>query len=231
MSSRAHALHPAERPVTVVVVARHALARESVQFALNQTGWARVVAESENVHDVAAHRGAGDSVWIVEVEPGCEEDLAGLIELREERPDARVLVISETRDPDLLLTIVDVPVDGYITMAEGVDELVSTVARVAGGETVIPGDMLGPLLRRLLDAQREHAVARSMLDELTRREREVLRLLSEGGGNPEIARELFISPETARTHIQNVLKKLGMHSRLEAASFVITNGLREELSA
>jgi DNA-binding NarL/FixJ family response regulator len=60
---------------------------------------------------------------------------------------------------------------------------------------------------------------------LTRREREVLNLLAQGGDNDAIAQALVISPQTARTHIQNVLGKLGVHSRLEAAAFARRNDL------
>ncbi|MGH2687814.1 MAG: response regulator transcription factor, partial [Actinomycetota bacterium] len=64
---------------------------------------------------------------------------------------------------------------------------------------------------------------------LTRREREVLALLTDGADNESIAERLFISPETARTHVQNLLGKLEVHSRLEAAAFVTQNGILDEL--
>ena len=64
---------------------------------------------------------------------------------------------------------------------------------------------------------------------LTRREREVLALLTEGADNEAIAESLYISPETARTHVQNLLGKLEVHSRLEAAAFVVQNGILDEL--
>ena len=64
---------------------------------------------------------------------------------------------------------------------------------------------------------------------LTRREREVLALLARGAGNVAIAEALVISPETARTHIQNVIAKLGVHSRLEAAMFVSQNRILNDL--
>jgi two-component system nitrate/nitrite response regulator NarL len=66
---------------------------------------------------------------------------------------------------------------------------------------------------------------------LTRREREVLSLLAQGGDNDAIAQALVISPQTARTHIQNVLGKLGVHSRLEAAAFARRNDLMEDVVA
>ena len=64
---------------------------------------------------------------------------------------------------------------------------------------------------------------------LTRREREVLVLLAQGADNDGMAQRLVISPDTARTHIQNVLGKLGVHSRLEAAAFVTQNGILDDL--
>jgi two-component system nitrate/nitrite response regulator NarL len=67
------------------------------------------------------------------------------------------------------------------------------------------------------------------MSKLTKREKEILALLSDGADNNAIAQALVISPGTARTHVQNVLSKLGVHSRLEAAAFVIRNGIRDEL--
>jgi two-component system, NarL family, nitrate/nitrite response regulator NarL len=68
------------------------------------------------------------------------------------------------------------------------------------------------------------------MSRLTRREKEVLGLLAGGADNDAIAQALVISPQTARTHIQNVLGKLGVHSRLEAAAFVMQNGILDELA-
>jgi len=80
-------------------------------------------------------------------------------------------------------------------------------------------------LRRKRDQDRDfEKVAR-----LTSREREVLALLAEGSDNDSIARSLVISPQTARTHIQNILGKLEVHSRLEAAAFVLQSGLLTSL--
>ena len=74
-----------------------------------------------------------------------------------------------------------------------------------------------------------YAGSMTSTSKLTRREKEVLGLLAAGGDNDAISQRLVISPETARTHIQNVLAKLGVHSRLEAAAFVVQNGLQDEL--
>jgi two-component system nitrate/nitrite response regulator NarL len=89
--------------------------------------------------------------------------------------------------------------------------------------------MLGPLLSDLLERKhgREEAVLK--LARLTPREKQVLGLIARGKKTIEIAETLVISSETARTHVQNILTKLGVHSRLEAASFVIEHGLADHL--
>jgi DNA-binding CsgD family transcriptional regulator len=89
--------------------------------------------------------------------------------------------------------------------------------------------MLGDLIERLAGRHSGREQARRIVSSLTRREREILALLAHGADNDAMAEELYISPQTARTHVQNVLAKLGVHSRLEAATFVNRHGLREEL--
>jgi two-component system nitrate/nitrite response regulator NarL len=89
--------------------------------------------------------------------------------------------------------------------------------------------MLGGLLERLMLRRRLEGDAMKRIANLTRRERQVLALLAEGGNKETIARTLVISPETARTHIHNVLSKLGVHSRLEAASVAMRARVLEDL--
>ena len=89
--------------------------------------------------------------------------------------------------------------------------------------------MLGPLLRHLIERRREAASAADQLVQLTPREREVLALLADGLDQRAIGAALFISPETARTHIQRLLRKLGVHSRAEAVDLITRNGLVDRL--
>jgi DNA-binding NarL/FixJ family response regulator len=87
--------------------------------------------------------------------------------------------------------------------------------------------MLGPLLTTLMRQRKQEDAALERILRLTQREKEVLALLAEGADNEAIARALVISPQTARTHIQNILGKLNVHSRLEAAAIAMQNGLLE----
>src|SRR5439155_2835917 len=118
---------------------------------------------------------------------------------------------------------------GYLTKARPLAELIDATRALRRGETHIPPGMMAALLSGLIHRRRDQDQALRRLGNLTRREREVLVQLSAGADNLGIAEKLVISPETARTHVQNIISKLGVHSRLEAVALVSQNGLREEL--
>jgi two-component system, NarL family, nitrate/nitrite response regulator NarL len=140
-----------------------------------------------------------------------------------------VLVLDGAGSDEMLLHAIESGAAGYVTGHGGLAGIVEAIHTIARGESVVPPAMLGTLLRGLIERQREAAEAAERLVTLTRRELEVLSLLVEGQDATRIAAVLVISPETARTHVQRVLRKLGVHSRLEAMTLVATTGLAERL--
>ena len=144
-------------------------------------------------------------------------------------PGCRILLLDAVPDEESLLRAIEAGVDGYITRRGGVASVTQAVLTVARGESVIPPAMLGPLLRRLIQRRRDADQAADRLVHLTPREREVLALLVDGLDQGEIAAALFISPETARTHLQRVLRKLDVHSRSEAVELVSRTGMADRL--
>ena len=142
---------------------------------------------------------------------------------------ARVLILAEHEDDDLLLEGVEAGARGFVTRSSPLPDLIDAVRRVGRGELGIPHHMVVGLVDRLVARRDARHDAAQRLSGLTRRERQVLALLADGADNDEIARALVISPETARSHVQNALRKLGVHSRLEAMAFVTRNGVLTEL--
>lgn len=145
-------------------------------------------------------------------------------------PDCRVMLLSDEESLDVLIDAVQRGVCGYLSKRAPLPELLEATRAVCRGQMVVPDTMLGPLVQALVDRRRRWDESHRRLARLTPREREVLALVAEGGDNDSIAQALVISSETARTHIHNLLSKLGLHSRLEAASFVLQNGLFVELT-
>jgi two-component system NarL family response regulator len=142
-------------------------------------------------------------------------------------PEARVIVLGDDHDANLLLGAIRAGAAGVVGKTYGA----STVLRVAGavleGEGAVPRGMLLELARRMVARDR---APDSPLSLLSPRERQVLALLSKGWDNARIGRDLFISQHTVRTHIQNILEKLGMHSKLEAATFAMQRSMELELT-
>lgn len=152
--------------------------------------------------------------------------------LRRQDPRPRLLVVDDLAGPaerDRLLDAIEAGADGYVTGRAGTHALTDAVLRLHAGESVVPPDMLGPLLRGLVERRRASSAAVERLMELTPREREILVLIANGKDQDDIARTLVISPETARTHIQRVVRKLGVRSRVEVVTLAAEHGLVERL--
>jgi DNA-binding NarL/FixJ family response regulator len=135
----------------------------------------------------------------------------------------RLLVLGHGSDHDLLVGALDAGAQGYLGKDATLEQLLDAVLAVARGEAVVPPAMLGGLLHELVQQRRRPRD--SGLTPLSRREQEVLELLAQGHAQEGIARALVISPQTARTHIQKVIGKLGAHSRVEAVAVAVEHGL------
>jgi DNA-binding NarL/FixJ family response regulator len=140
-------------------------------------------------------------------------------------PDARVVVISALHDAELLSGAIQAGACGFVPKTRAADELVSVVRRAAAGEMVLPPGDIADLLSRLRDARD----ARSDLDRrfarLTPREVEVLQAFAEGRSTREVGSYLYISPKTVRTHVDRILSKLEVHSKLDAVVLALRNGV------
>jgi DNA-binding NarL/FixJ family response regulator len=132
----------------------------------------------------------------------------------------RLLMIGWRDHQSDLLRGLEAGADGFLPATAPLTELDSALQQVARGETYIPPGMLGGLLRELIDRRRQDDSVLRRFTRLSRRERDVLALISRGASLAEMASALYVSHHTIRTHVQNVLEKLEVHSRVEAASLV-----------
>jgi DNA-binding NarL/FixJ family response regulator len=146
-------------------------------------------------------------------------------EVNEISPDTNIVVLTSLSDEATLMRVVDSGISGFVSKNSELSELMETIRKAAEGEIVMPTSLLVGLLMRL---PRDKAAAyqeEKGWERLTMREHEVLELLAAGKSGNEIAEDLHIAPLTVRTHIRNLMSKLGVHSRLEAVTFGMKNGL------
>ncbi len=139
-------------------------------------------------------------------------------ELRALRPSMNVVVLTASGAEDILVEAIEVGAAGFVSKTRGIGDVTAAVRAAAEGESMISPEMLTRLLSKL---SRTPGAAAS----LTRREQEVLTLLARGLPNTAIAEELTVSVNTVRNHIANLSAKLGAHSKLEALSIAIRQGL------
>jgi DNA-binding NarL/FixJ family response regulator len=217
-------------PIRILVADGHSLFRESVIVVLRAEQDLAIVADARDGDQLATEISlARPDVVILDLNlPGCDGVHAVRL-VKEHASDCRILALADHEDQRALLEVVEAGASGYLTKDCPLAELIDATRAVARGEIVIPRWMLGTLLSHLVRRRRERDEALRRMSRLTRREREVLALLTDGADNEAIAEKLFISPETARTHVQNLLGKLEVHSRLEAAAFVVGNGILDEV--
>jgi DNA-binding NarL/FixJ family response regulator len=143
--------------------------------------------------------------------------------IREGNGDARVLCVSEARAPEAAAGALAAGAVGVIRPDSGGTATLSAVRRALAGELVLPAVHLPNLVDRLRTTRELSDAER--LSSLTGREREILRLLADGGATTEIATALGISPMTVQSHVKNILSKLGVHSKVEAVTLAWRTGL------
>lgn len=216
--------------IRVLLADGHALFREAVTSVLEGDGDIVVVGDAGDGSEAVAEaaRTHPDCVF-VDDQLGAIDCVETTRRIKDRLPDCAVILLASEEDEATLVASIEAGASGYLTKESPVTELIDAVHTVHRGEVVVPPHMLGPLLSGLIRRRKEQDEAMRRMSRLTRREREVLALLAEGAGNDGIAETLVISPQTARTHVQNLIAKLGVHSRLEAAMFVARNGMLREL--
>lgn len=219
-----------EQLIRVVIADGQSLFREAVKVVLSSQEDLTVVGEAiDGLQAVAEVERTVPDVALLDADlPNCDGIRATQL-IVSRVPTCRVVVFSNQEDEQILVQAMEAGASGYLSKRSPLSELIDATRAVHRGEALVPSMMLGALLQRLILRRRERDDALKQVARLTRREREVLALLAQGSDNDAIAQALVISPETARTHIQNALSKLGVHSRLEAAAFVTQNGLLEDL--
>lgn len=215
--------------VRILLADAQSLFREAVRVVLEKQEDLEIVEEAHDGLDAVAkaERAVPDVALLDASLINCDGIRATAL-IHERVPDCRVILLTDDQDESTLVAAMEAGASGYITKMAPLDHLAKMVRAVHRGETAIPRGMVGSLVERLLRRREDHSDALMLVSRLTARELEVLTLLADGANNDVIAQELVISPQTARTHVQNVLKKLGVHSRLEAVAMVRRTGVLKD---
>ena len=196
---------------TVVLVDDHAMFRAGVRTELGTR--VDVVGEAgDPASAITTIRATRPDVVLLDVHMPDGGGLAVLEAIGSELPDTRFLALSVSDAADDVIAVIRAGARGYVTKTISPDDLADAINRVADGDVVFSPRLAGFVLDAFRDAPETRPVDEE-LDQLTPREREVMRLLARGYAYKEIAAELFISIKTVETHASNVLRKLQLSSR------------------
>ncbi|MFE4453876.1 LuxR C-terminal-related transcriptional regulator [Streptomyces sp. NPDC056796] len=145
--------------------------------------------------------------------------------VRSGQPHIRTVVLAERDDPRRAATALQAGASGWVAKDCSLQRLLAVIRGVLRDETHLPAALLTGVLRELTAARKHRTESEQLVESLTPREREVLRCMVAGLGRKAVAERLFLSPHTVRTHMQNVLGKLGVHSTLAAVALARRAGV------
>lgn len=210
-------------PIRVVVVDDHHLFRQGLRELLQEEGLEVVGEASDGSEAVRVVGETAPDVVVMDLHMPGMSGLEAVREISRLSPAAWVLMLTvSSADEDVAEAIV-AGACGYLLKDAPVEQVVDGVRAAARGEALLSSSVAARLLARLRgDGDPASVGARP---ELTDREREVLALIAAGKDNGEIAEELFVSPQTVKNHVSNVLEKLQVENRIQAAVQAVRRGL------
>ncbi|MDQ3855610.1 MAG: response regulator transcription factor [Chloroflexota bacterium] len=210
----------------ILLVEDHAAVRQSLAFILGLEPDLEVVGQAGTLAEARGQlEGVDVAVIDLHLPDGNGAEL--IRELHAASPRARALVLSASQDRRELARAVEAGASGLVHKAAPLDEIVGAIRCLGAGEQLLsPAEML-ELLRMATQEREQGQQAQAVLGRLTPREREVLQAAAEGLQDKEIAQQLELSALTVRRHMENILGKLGVGSRLQAVLLAARHGLVE----
>ncbi len=209
--------------IRVLIVDDHELFRRGVASLLTEREDMEVVGEASNgVEAVERARELMPDVVLMDIKMPEMDGLAATKQLKTEMPYVRIMMLTVSETDEDLFEAIKAGASGYLLKNVDPDALVASVAQVQRGEVPIAPTMAAKILRELTTP------SETSLHALTARERQVLELLASGMANKEIAYRLEISENTVKNHLRNILEKLHLQNRVQAALYAVRMGLTEK---
>lgn len=205
--------------ISVMIVEDHAMVAEGLSIALEREDDIEVGDIAMNLEDaVALTRERAPDVVLMDFRLPDGDAIDGMRQLREHHPDLPVVIITAHTSPELVERAVEAGCSGFLHKTKNIEQVSRSVRAAARGEVMIAPDVLSALVGHV----RTQSEAR---DDLTDRELEVLRLLARGKSTQAMADELGVSIHTVRNHVRNLTQKVGAHSKLEAVTAALRDGI------
>jgi DNA-binding NarL/FixJ family response regulator len=203
-------------PIRILTVDDHALLREGIAALVNAESDMKLVAEACNGQEaIERFRSNRPDVTLMDLQMPALNGIEAIIGIRTEFPNARIIVLTTYTGDVQVLRALKAGARAYVLKGEVHRDLLETIRAVHAGQKRIPPEVAAQLA--------DHAAE----DDLTSRELDVLRLIATGNANKEIACQLSIAEETVKSHVTNILAKLGANDRTHAVTIGLKRGIIE----
>ncbi|MFL6057642.1 MAG: LuxR C-terminal-related transcriptional regulator [Rubrobacteraceae bacterium] len=219
--------HSKDSPIRVLLVEDHASFRQALAFMLEREPGFEVAGQVGSLAEARQLNGEVlENVEVAIVDLALPDgDGLELIEDFSSQPRMTTLVLSASLEPGRFARAVEAGASGVLHKSTPIKDIVEAVQMLRAGEALLSPAEVVEMLRLVGRERQEELAARQAVERLTPREKEVLEALAEGLESKEIAEKLNVTVETERTHMVNILHKLGVHSRLQALVFAARYGV------
>jgi DNA-binding NarL/FixJ family response regulator len=218
-------------PIRTMIVDDHALFRRGLEMVLDEEPDIELVGQaSDGAEAVEKAAESLPDVVLMDIRMPRSSGIEACRAMKEAAPSAKIIILTISDEEEDLFEAIRAGASGYLLKDIPLDEVAEAVRAVDGGQSLINPSMAGKLLTEFATLARRDGEARAQevpAPKLTDREMQVLKLVARGMNNRDIAKELFISENTVKNHVRNILEKLQIHSRMEAVMVAVREKLIE----
>src|SRR5437764_4869325 len=210
-------------PIRVLVVDDHALFRRGLEMVLEQEPDIDVVGEAEDGAEALQKAvETTPDIVLMDVRMPKRGGIDACTAIKDAVPSTKIIMLTMSDEEADLYEAIKAGASGYLLKEISIEEVATAIRAVAGGQSLISPAMATKLLTELASlVKKDDDRSQVPLPKLTDRELDVLRLVSRGMNNREIGQQLFISENTVKNHVRNILDKLQLHSRMEAVVYAV----------
>lgn len=207
--------------IEIIIADDHMMIREGLKQLLELDGTMKVIAEVNDGEECLnlLNKKIHPDILLLDINMPKKNGIEVLEYIKQNKIPVKVLILTVHNEVEYLLKAVDIGIDGYLLKDSSYDELKEAIDVIISGNTYIQPS----LLPALNESMEDYALDKEKIECLTKRELDVLRLISEGCSNKKISDELTISERTVKNHISHIFRKIDVEDRTQAAVFAIRN--------
>jgi two-component system, NarL family, response regulator DevR len=214
--------------IRIVIVDDHEVVRIGMRSLLEQYSQYEVVGEAGNAKEAVAQVEAYQpDIVLMDIRLPGKSGIEACEEIKRKLPDTKVLMLTSYAEDEMLFSAIKAGASGYVLKQIDSEGLIKSLEAVARGEASLDPAVTQRVFQEVRKAVKEEEAA-SFLN-LSQQEKMVLKLVSEGKTNREIAQSLYLGEGTVRNYVSSILSKLGVSNRAEAAAYAVEHNLREYL--